>query len=863
MATIVNGKRVLTIPWTENTSSPDIKTSQTQQPQQNQTPQTDQSGKRVLSIPKQQTTQPKQQTTQPKQQTTPIEQPTTPQPIALDYETADLNRQKEIVDHLNYYAQANPASMRDIATFRSNYNYNKRSDTQKTVLDNWYFWYDEWRTLSQQPVQSLAQGYLNKSITQRQLDSLKTYDSNKYQQVIDSASKWQLLSQYQQQLNPQTINPFQNIINAYTTQLQQLSTTPSIYDQYKNRINSPELTSQRNKITDYETQINEIDDQLNNLRKDIERRYEWSGATTSAINAIYSDEANELMVQKNNLSRQMQAEATNYNWQLQAVWQELELQQQDYQMQQQALSTQMQQLWMIQSLMSFQTPQQKADIEWSNFIRQQEYAEWNIYSNDPATRRRAVSNAVDNVLKEFSGIPMYRSREQMIQDIQNLVDNWTDLWTAITQNIRDPIMDKPEYKSRINQKFPPQTVDIGWLPYKWDSSGNLEPVSLWQTYAWSWMTGQWLKNNNPWNIKDTKFWNVIWVWKNNMAQFATPEDWFDALVEKIKFNQTNKNSRYYGDTIAQYFTKYAPSGDGNNPQAYAQSVANALWVGINTKISQLDPVKFAAQIAKHDSWYNYSTYWQFRGWTTTSTTTSTTTWYNTNNNSIFEAYAKEWQDGLGKTGWERDKSLADAGYSSWTMFQKDYMNWAKEQVKQPDQAFKDAVSYVADNPLFDYTDENGIKHKGILWKAWRIDTKYISKIQENVSNGKRRDANTPLNSILNIRQLDELSAFVNAINIIWSNKVIDILKTWEVKLYPMSDADISLLKTSTWFGLNNFVKWTKIANALNNMNIAYQTTQTTQTPQQTSWYDMSWVWWYSSNSSNNSNDIIDISYRLK
>jgi len=101
-----------------------------------------------LNIPKQ-ATQDTTDTTNTINTATPTT-PTTPttstvpatkqaQPIELDYETADLDRQKEIVDHLNYYAQANPASMRDVATFRSNYNYDKRSSTQKTVLDNRYF----------------------------------------------------------------------------------------------------------------------------------------------------------------------------------------------------------------------------------------------------------------------------------------------------------------------------------------------------------------------------------------------------------------------------------------------------------------------------------------------------------------------------------------------------------------------------------------------------------------------------------------------------------------------------------------------------------------------------------------------------
>lgn len=162
-------------------------------------------------------------------------------------------------------------------------------------------------------------------------------------------------------------------------------------------------------------------------------------------------------------------------------------------------------------------------------------------------------------------------------------------------------------------------TDKNWVNWKLninpDGSVYFSQVQSVSQYQWSWMSWAWLKNNNPWNIKDTQFWNVIGTWANGFAQFATPEDWFDALVEKVKFNQTNPSSRYYGKTIAEYFQIYAPSSDGNDPKGYAQDVANKLWVSVNTPISQVDPIKFAAAIAKHDSWYDYSTYWEFRdGW---------------------------------------------------------------------------------------------------------------------------------------------------------------------------------------------------------------------------------------------------------
>lgn len=187
--------------------------------------------------------------------------------------------------------------------------------------------------------------------------------------------------------------------------------------------------------------------------------------------------------------------------------------------------------------------------------------------------------------------------------------NWVYKWSTATQ--------KRTYQ--IDPETGKVTQSVSWtgqIPFI-----NASPA------VWSGMKWAGLKNNNPWNIKDTSFGSPVWTGANWFAQFASPEDGFDALVEKIKFNQTNPKSSYYGKTLQQYFQRYAPSTDGNNPDAYAKEVANKLWVSINTKISDVDTKKFAAAIAKHDSWYDYSTYGQFR-WQTQST--NWTQWLDTN-----------------------------------------------------------------------------------------------------------------------------------------------------------------------------------------------------------------------------------------
>ena len=64
----------------------------------------------------------------------------------------------------------------------------------------------------------------------------------------------------------------------------------------------------------------------------------------------------------------------------------------------------------------------------------------------------------------------------MVSDIQRMVDSGMELWDAITENIRKPIMNKPEYKKIMSDKFGVNTsknlVNIWWVDYLMDEQGN-------------------------------------------------------------------------------------------------------------------------------------------------------------------------------------------------------------------------------------------------------------------------------------------------------------------------------------------------------------------------------------------------------
>lgn len=115
-----------------------------------------------------------------------------------------------------------------------------------------------------------------------------------------------------------------------------------------------------------------------------------------------------------------------------------------------------------------------------------------------------------------------------------------------------------------------------------------------------------VRNFNPGNIMDLWFGGRDVEWER-FTVFDTPQEWFQALVDKIRYNQSGQSSVYHPDmSLIDYFKKYAPASDNNDPIWYAQSVASALWVPADwIWIGGLDPEKFAAEIAKHEDRNSY------------------------------------------------------------------------------------------------------------------------------------------------------------------------------------------------------------------------------------------------------------------
>ena len=96
------------------------------------------------------------------------------------------------------------------------------------------------------------------------------------------------------------------------------------------------------------------------------------------------------------------------------------------------------------------------------------------------------------------------------------------------------------------------------------------------------------RNHNPGNLKFANQEKAIGKDNDNFAIFAKDEDGYEALMHQIIIAIDGRSKVYNPEmTILQFFERYAPSADNNNPHAYAKFVADYIGASINCQIKYL------------------------------------------------------------------------------------------------------------------------------------------------------------------------------------------------------------------------------------------------------------------------------------
>lgn len=158
-----------------------------------------------------------------------------------------------------------------------------------------------------------------------------------------------------------------------------------------------------------------------------------------------------------------------------------------------------------------------------------------------------------------------------VKEIKDLLSNKADMLELLARLYRKLISLKEQLAGKITetvQKDYIQEWALAIQEYEGWKEGSL-------TY----------RHNNPGALRWSPFETGN---KNGFSIFPSYEDGFRALKHQLTI-ACNGTSGVYNpdDTLFQFFSKYAPASDNNNPKAYAQFVAKKLGVTIDTRIKRL------------------------------------------------------------------------------------------------------------------------------------------------------------------------------------------------------------------------------------------------------------------------------------
>lgn len=109
-----------------------------------------------------------------------------------------------------------------------------------------------------------------------------------------------------------------------------------------------------------------------------------------------------------------------------------------------------------------------------------------------------------------------------------------------------------------------------------------------------------IKNFNPGNITDTAFGGQK-APGEKFTTFDTPQEGFKALKQKIENIQQGKSKMYDPNkSLLEYIKVYAPASDNNNPESYANNIANDLGIQTNTPLKDIDAGQLAVVHTKYE-----------------------------------------------------------------------------------------------------------------------------------------------------------------------------------------------------------------------------------------------------------------------
>lgn len=529
----------------------------------------------------------------------PVEPPKTDKwpltPLALsEYQDNSTVRQNEIVNNLNGYRQSNPEFLTNIDTFRKTFSYGLRSNDQKQLLDNWYLGYQKWVKLGNMGTNAIVDQYWSGNITSSDLEQLRLNNPSKYQEVMDAINKKDIVRTYQNELYE---TDEQKTIMA---QLDEADWQWSIFEEYKKVINGDEVKALQTEIQDMETQREQLSLELNDIKDQVEKRYEWTGATKWKIAYIVAKESAALQKQITSLWIDSANRVDKYNSIVNTAKETMQLQLQEQEAERAARNQKMSELGFYYEY----DPVGMAERAENIFNIENP----DINSPDAKTARRALNNELTKYYEKYGDI-IIRPQSQALNDIiAQAKTDWTSLSAALKKNFTDQLQSKSLYGQTLGKNL---GIDMWSYSMSQLPDGNWTVNAKAQVWAWSVAWIPWSSvapSGNLTNVTSASgktiqidsvaspslqsafdeiwSWLVVWQWhRDQVATIKTMASKFWIPFNEANPAETAKALSAAGHQVAVPWGSKHETGmavdlydaNGNAPSADQVAILNAKW----------------------------------------------------------------------------------------------------------------------------------------------------------------------------------------------------------------------------------------------------------------------------------------------
>lgn len=405
-----------------------------------------------------------------------------------DYQDDSDARMNEITNNLNAYWNTNREYFSDRQTFNRNFQYEKRNESQKALLDS----FRKKKELDQKVAgytdgKSVSLALEEGTLTKAQLEALKVKNPKVYTQYLEDQLNKKNLDLVNTSSKSRIFNEDEQIshnTDALTDMMRKLGFDMSadwkareLYDKFKELKTDPKIDTMKKNYLEARKIYLQRRREFNTLPERI--RAQSSGASETLISARISKAQRLAYNELQTLADEAQIRKEEYVLEYGEMKDEFNAFKMQADEDYRAFTSKMSSLWFAKGLLSFETPEQQRqgqlrqqkdmndlNLQFAKDKANLESELTDLSVKDPKQLRANLSNALKSYYENYGSLIM-RSKDQVVDDILRYArEKGVSVAQAMSENFIKPLQNKPQYRSLINKQ-------TGYDPTSWQQKWRI------------------------------------------------------------------------------------------------------------------------------------------------------------------------------------------------------------------------------------------------------------------------------------------------------------------------------------------------------------------------------------------------------